>query len=116
MPSASLVYATSGLSFFERYPYGSTEQQVARARAYVAYDTLLGATGRETLQPRTERAVTDALATVGRSIDGYGLVADWPGTDGSVPLKSRHPWRTIRPSVTWGTATTDSGSGWPRPH
>ena len=82
----ALVRMAAGLDFLLAYPYGCTEQQTSRARAYLALrkfrDLLQQGGGEKTM----ERAVKDALAFVPTVVDRDGLVAYWPGSGGSVSL------------------------------
>ena len=77
----------SGLDFLLDYPYGCTEQQLSRARAYLALRRFRDA-------PRSKR-VRAGLAARGARHAGVdpcgdrspdGLVAYWPGADGYVSL------------------------------
>lgn len=81
-----LVRMAAGLDFLLEYPYGCTEQQVSRARSYVAlrkFRTLLRQGGTE---KDIERALRDTLAWIPGAVDGDGLVAYWPGSKGTVSL------------------------------
>jgi len=81
-----LVRMAAGLDFLLRYPYGCTEQQLSRARAYVAlkkFRKLLRQGGSE---KEIERAVREALDSIPPAVDGNGLVAYWPGSEGYVSL------------------------------
>jgi uncharacterized protein YfaS (alpha-2-macroglobulin family) len=82
----ALVRMAAGLDFLLAYPYGCTEQQTSRARAYLAlrkFRELLQQGGGEKTM---DRAVKDALSFIPTVIDRGGLVAYWPGSDGSVSL------------------------------
>jgi uncharacterized protein YfaS (alpha-2-macroglobulin family) len=81
-----LVRMAAGLDYLLSYPYGCTEQQLSRARAYVALrrfrDVLQQSGGEEELA----RAVKGILEWLPGTIDGDGLVAYWPGSRGYVSL------------------------------
>lgn len=79
-----ILRMAGALSWFERYPYGSTEQRVSRARAYVGVGELYEALARDEAKVRTDAAVKDTLAWLPRVVDSRGLVADWPGGAGRV--------------------------------
>jgi len=82
----ALVRMAAGLSFLLEYPYGCTEQQTSRARAFLAlrrFRAILQQEGGEALM---DRAVKDALAWIPTTVDRHGLVAYWPGGDGRVSL------------------------------
>jgi hypothetical protein len=76
----------SGLQFLAGYPYGCTEQRVAQARAHLGARQLRDALALAGLEERLDRAVTDTLAWVPEALTGDGLVAFWPGAEGSVTL------------------------------
>jgi hypothetical protein len=81
-----LVRLAAGLDFLLEYPYGCTEQQLSRARAYIAlrkFRTLLRQSGSEAA---IDRAVRDTLQWIPGTLDRNGLVAYWPGSDGYVSL------------------------------
>jgi hypothetical protein len=82
----ALVRMAAGLDFLLDYPYGCTEQQISRARAYLAlrrFRELLHQRGSEAA---LERAVKDTLVWIGSAIDDGGRVAYWPGSTGYVSL------------------------------
>jgi hypothetical protein len=82
----ALVRMAAGLDFLLAYPYGCTEQQTSRARAFLAlrrFRELLKQGGGE---KSMDRAVKDTLAFIPTAVDGNGLVAYWPGGVGSVSL------------------------------
>ncbi len=79
-----ILRMAGALSWFERYPYGSTEQRVSTARAYLGVGELFEALDRGEAKPRTDAAVKSTLDWLPRVVDTRGLVADWPGTAGSV--------------------------------
>ncbi len=81
-----LVRMAAGLDYLLSYPYGCTEQQLSRARAFVAlrrFRDLLSQNGGEA---EVTRAVKGVLEWVPTTIDGDGLVAYWPGAKGYVSL------------------------------
>jgi hypothetical protein len=82
----ALVRMAAGLDFFRNYPYGCTEQQTSRARAYIAFRRFRGLFGQKGGEKDVDRAVKDALAFVPTAIDPSGLVAYWPGSPGYVSL------------------------------
>ena len=75
-----------GLDFFRNYPYGCTEQQMSRARAYVAFRKFRALLGQKGGEKDVDRAVKDTLAFIPTAIDPNGLVAYWPGSPGYVSL------------------------------
>ncbi|MBN2370838.1 MAG: alpha-2-macroglobulin [Vicinamibacteria bacterium] len=82
----ALVRMAAGLDFLLEYPYDCTEQQVSRARAYVAlrkFRDLLVQSGNEKEADRAAREVIEWIPTV---VDQDGLVAYWPGASGYVSL------------------------------
>jgi hypothetical protein len=83
---AALVRMAAGLDFLNEYPYGCTEQRLSRARAEMAlkrFRTLLHQEGDDA---RMTRAVNDTLQWLPQVVDGSGLVAYWPGSNGYVSL------------------------------
>jgi uncharacterized protein YfaS (alpha-2-macroglobulin family) len=81
-----LIKMAAGLDFFMNYPYGCTEQQMSRARVYMAlrkFRTLLKQDGSD---KEMKRAVTEVLTLIPTVIDGNGQVAFWPGSRGYVSL------------------------------
>ena len=82
----ALVKMAAGLDFFREYPYGCTEQQMSRARAYVAFRKFRALLGQKGGEKDVDRAVRDTLAFVPTAVDPSGLVAYWPGSRGYVSL------------------------------
>ncbi|HEY5907133.1 MAG TPA: alpha-2-macroglobulin family protein, partial [Vicinamibacteria bacterium] len=82
----ALVKMAAGLDFFRDYPYGCTEQQLSRARAYVAFRKFRALLGQKGGEKDVDKAVKDTLAFVPTAIDPNGLVAYWPGSPGYVSL------------------------------
>ena len=83
---AGLIKMAAGLDFFMHYTYGCTEQQMSRARVYLAlrkFRTLLKQEGSDKDLKRTVNEVLTLIPTV---IDGNGQVAFWPGSPGHVSL------------------------------
>lgn len=81
-----LIKMAAGLDFFMHYPYGCTEQQISRARAYIGlrkFRSLLKQGGSE---KEITRAVNEALKQIPTAIDRNDLVAYWPGSQGYVSL------------------------------
>jgi len=81
-----LIKMAAGLDFFMHYPYGCTEQQLSRARVYMAlkkFRTLLKQGGSD---KDMNRAVSETLNLIPTVIDGNGQVAFWPGSRGYVSL------------------------------
>jgi len=79
-----LVRLIAGMNFLLRDPTGGTEQLMSLARAELAllpFTPLIDAAG---LQGRLANDVQAALKAISRSIDEDGLVAFWPGVQGSV--------------------------------
>jgi uncharacterized protein YfaS (alpha-2-macroglobulin family) len=76
----------AGLNFLLTYPYGCTEQRISCARAELAlkkFRTLLQQRGSD---EELERAVRQTLEWIPGVVDGAGLVAYWPGSNGYVSL------------------------------
>ncbi len=82
----ALVRMASGLDFLLDYPYGCTEQQVSRARAYLALRRFRDLLKQRGSEEALQRAVRDTLQWISASIDPDGLVAYWPGARGYVSL------------------------------
>lgn len=81
-----LIKMAAGLDFIMHYPYGCTEQQMSRARVYMAlrkFRTLLKQEGSD---KEMKRAVSEVLALIPTVIDGNGQVAFWPGSRGYVTM------------------------------
>ncbi|MBI4350836.1 MAG: alpha-2-macroglobulin [Elusimicrobia bacterium] len=81
-----LIKMAAGLDFFMHYPYGCTEQQLSRARVYMAlrkFRTLLKQEGSDREMKQSVSEVLNLIPTV---IDGDGQVAFWPGSRGYVSL------------------------------
>jgi alpha-2-macroglobulin len=81
-----LVRMAAGMEFLLEYPYGCTEQQISRVRAYIAmrkFRVLLHQSGSDS---EVERMVRDTQQWISGTIDRNGLVAYWPGSDGYVSL------------------------------
>jgi hypothetical protein len=76
----------AGLDFLTQYPYGCTEQRLSRARAEMALKRFRALLHQEGDDARMKRAVEDTLQWVPQVVDGHGLVAYWPGSDGFVSL------------------------------
>ena len=85
-----LVRMAAGLDFLLRYPYGCTEQQLSRARAYVALKKFRKLLRQGVSEMEVERAVREALDSIPPAVDGNGLVAYWPGSEGYVSLTPVH--------------------------
>jgi len=83
---AALVKMAAGLDFFRSYPYGCTEQQMSRARAYLAFRKFRALLGQQGGEKDVDRAVKDTLAFLPTAVDPNGLVAYWPGSPGYVSL------------------------------
>jgi len=81
-----LVKMAAALDFLRHAPVGSTEQRIARARAYLALGELRTALGMVDAKKELDRAVEDTLQWLPGVVDPHGLVANWPGARGSVSL------------------------------
>ncbi|MCU0240934.1 MAG: MG2 domain-containing protein [Vicinamibacteria bacterium] len=82
----ALVRMAAGLDFLMAYPYGCTEQQISRARVFVAlkkFRDLLKQGGSDQEIARVVRATLEWLP---KTVDANGLVAYWPGSNGHVAL------------------------------
>lgn len=82
----ALVRMAAGLDFLREYPHGCTEQQLSRARTYVALRKFRALLQQAVSDKEADRAVKDTLAWISDAMDGNGLVAYWPGSSGSVSL------------------------------
>jgi len=81
-----LIKMAAGLDFFMHYPYGCTEQQISRARVYMAlrkFRSLLKEGGSD---KEIGRAVSEAMNLIPTVIDRNEQVAFWPGSEGYVSL------------------------------
>jgi alpha-2-macroglobulin len=83
---AGLVRMAAGMEFLLEYPYGCTEQQISRARAYIAMKKFRALLHQATPDSEIERAVRDTQQWISGAIDRNGMVSYWPGSDGSVSL------------------------------
>lgn len=81
-----LINMAAGLDFLTRYPYGCTEQQISRARAYLGLRKFMTLLRQDGSDKDTSRAVNEALSQIYTTIDRNGLVAFWPGSQGYVSL------------------------------
>jgi uncharacterized protein YfaS (alpha-2-macroglobulin family) len=81
-----LVRMAAGLDFFVAYPYACTEQRISRARAEIALKGFRALLRQPAGKELLDRPVRETLAWIPTVVDGNGLVAYWPGTDGSVSL------------------------------
>jgi len=81
-----LVRMAAGLDYLLSYPYGCTEQQLSRARAYVALRRFRDVLQQSGGEAEVARAVKGVLEWLPGTIDGDGLVAYWPGSRGYVSL------------------------------
>jgi alpha-2-macroglobulin len=83
---AGLVRMAAGMEFLLEYPYGCTEQQISRARAYIAMKKFRTLLHQPTSDPEVERVVRDTQQWISGALDRNGLVSYWPGSDGFVSL------------------------------
>jgi uncharacterized protein YfaS (alpha-2-macroglobulin family) len=81
-----LVRMSAGLRFLLEYPYGCTEQQLSSARAYIAMRKFRSLLHQGAPDSEVERAVRDTQQWIAGALDGNGLVAYWPGSNGYVSL------------------------------
>jgi uncharacterized protein YfaS (alpha-2-macroglobulin family) len=81
-----LVRMAAGLDFLLAYPYGCTEQQTSRARAYIALKKFRTLLKQEGSDKEIDRAVRDTLQWIPTVVDPNGLAAYWPGSQGYVSL------------------------------
>ena len=87
----ALIRMAAGLDFLMGYPYGCTEQQVSRARTYVALKKFRAVLHQEGTEEQTAHAMRTTLEWLPTVVDGNGLVAYWPGASGNVALTA---WTT----------------------
>ncbi|MEK6698364.1 MAG: MG2 domain-containing protein [Nitrospirota bacterium] len=81
-----LIKMAAGLDFFMHYPYGCTEQQLSRARVYMALRKFRSLLKQEGSDKDMKRTVNEVLSLIPTVIDGNGQVAFWPGSRGYVSL------------------------------
>jgi uncharacterized protein YfaS (alpha-2-macroglobulin family) len=81
-----LVRMAAGMEFLLEYPHGCTEQQVSRARAYIAMRKFRTLLHQSTSDSEVDRALRDTQQWISSALDRNGLVAYWPGSDGHVSL------------------------------
>jgi uncharacterized protein YfaS (alpha-2-macroglobulin family) len=81
-----LVRMAAGMEFLLEYPYGCTEQQISRARAYIALKKLRTLLHQSGSDPEAGRIFRDTQQWIAGAIDRNGLVSYWPGGDGYVSL------------------------------
>jgi alpha-2-macroglobulin len=81
-----LIRMAAGLEFLLEYPHGCTEQQISRARAFIATKKLRVLLHQSGSDAEVERVVRDTQQWISGAIDRNGLVAYWPGSDGYVSL------------------------------
>ncbi|RPJ55041.1 MAG: alpha-2-macroglobulin, partial [Acidobacteria bacterium] len=82
----ALVKMAAGLDFLLQYPYGCTEQQLSRARTYLALQKFRRLLRQEGSEKETERVVRHLMQWLPTSVDANGLVSYWPGSPGHVSL------------------------------
>ncbi|MBN2800954.1 MAG: alpha-2-macroglobulin [Deltaproteobacteria bacterium] len=80
------VKIAAGSDYLLQYPWGCTEQRVSKARAWMALGALRDTVHLDQGQERTKAQVEQTLAWLPSVLDSSGLVAFWPGSDGSVSL------------------------------
>lgn len=81
-----LVQMASGLDALLSYPFGCTEQRIARARARIAMTGLRSQLHLEPDSGDLERSVSETIKWIADVVDGSGLVAYWPGAQGNLAL------------------------------
>jgi uncharacterized protein YfaS (alpha-2-macroglobulin family) len=81
-----LLELAAGLDFLLEYPYGCTEQRLSTTRAQLAVRRLHEVLHLDDNAGRLDRAVADTLAWIPLVQGDDGLVAYWPGSEGSVSL------------------------------
>lgn len=81
-----LIKMAAGLDFLMHYPYGCTEQQMSRARVYMALRKFRALLKQEAPDKDMKRAVNEVLTLIPTVIDGSGQVSFWPGSKGYVSL------------------------------
>jgi uncharacterized protein YfaS (alpha-2-macroglobulin family) len=82
----ALLKMAAGLNFLMEYPFGCTEQRLAKARVQVAlvkFRKVLHIEGDEALLRRT---VTDLMEWLSGAVNEEGLISFWPGSQGYVAL------------------------------
>ena len=82
----ALVKMAAGLDFLLQYPYGCTEQQLSRARTYLALKRFRQVLRQSASDKQVDDAVKELLQWLPSSVDANGLVAYWPGSRGYVSL------------------------------
>jgi hypothetical protein len=81
-----LVRMAAALDFMLEYPFGCTEQRTSRARTQVALRRFRDTLKLEGSDEGLERTIGETQDWISQAIDRHGLVAYWPGTDGTVSL------------------------------
>lgn len=81
-----LIQLSGGLSFFLDYPYGCTEQQLSKARAFLALSKFREMLHQKEFDRTSKKAVEDVMLWLPSTIDPQGLAAYWPGSRGYVTL------------------------------
>lgn len=82
----ALVRLSAGLEAVRQYPYGCTEQKISRARSFLALQQFNQLLKLENSPEEVKKALEDTTAQILATQDGYGLVAFWPGSEGTVAL------------------------------
>jgi len=84
---AGLVKMAAGLDFLMSYPYGGTEQRIARARGMIATKKFRDLLHQESQSDaRLKKEVDETLLYIESVVDTNGLVSYWPGSRGYVSL------------------------------
>ncbi|MBK7758941.1 MAG: copper resistance protein CopC [Deltaproteobacteria bacterium] len=91
---AALVRLAIGVTNLLNQPYGNVEQRVSAARALLALRELRELMAWTGAQDRLDRMVLDTLRDLPRAVDNRGLVAFWPGGQGTVALTA-WSWRLL---------------------
>jgi hypothetical protein len=82
----ALLRMAAGLDFLAAYPYGCTEQRLARARALLGMRRLHATLGMGSGQEELARALEAAFGWLPQVVTDNGLIAFWPGSTGYVTL------------------------------
>ncbi|HUX39623.1 MAG TPA: MG2 domain-containing protein [Rectinemataceae bacterium] len=83
-----LLAVLKALRFQASYPYGCTEQRIAKVHAVLALGAAMGATGLPDDYKVPEASMRTIFSWLDTVIDGNGLYSFYPGSSGSVALTS----------------------------
>lgn len=82
----ALVRLAAGMASLQSYPYGCTEQRISKARAAMALRQLRSLMKLEDNSGLVAKAIAETQEQIKNTLDPQGLVAYWPGSEGTVSL------------------------------